>query len=228
MLPTLGAGTGQPSAAQPLECSKAASSQQLVLQKQMNPPRPRSPGRASVVCACRTAAPRVWPMDGGNSHTRGPGAEDKGRARPCPASLFAGRALCVPCLPSSPFSPGEWFVSPVPPHLLRFRKCTAPLAAAVPGGPCGVRCPWTGPRPTLGAALLLGPGRLNSVCAAARVGRAQIGPPGGGAWPRQAAWFGTLPRCPLLGHLEITDAHSPGPGAARELRVWGLGCILKV
>ena len=121
MLPTLGAGTGQPSAAQPLECSKAASSQQLVLQKQMNPPRPRSPGRASVVCACRTAAPRVWPMDGGNSHTRGPGAEDKGRARPCLSipfrresalcpvppifSLFAGRVVCVPCAsPSSPFS----------------------------------------------------------------------------------------------------------------------------
>lgn len=84
-------------------------------------------------------------------------------------------------LSQHPFSPGERFVSPVPPHLLRFRKRGAPLAAAVPGGPCGVRCPWTGPRPTLGAALLLGPGRLNSVCAAARVGRAQTGPTGGGA-----------------------------------------------
>lgn len=53
-----------------------------------------------MVCACHTAAPRVWPMDGGNSHTRGPGAEDKGRACPCLSIPFRRESgLCPLCLP---------------------------------------------------------------------------------------------------------------------------------
>ena len=58
------------------------------------------------------------------------------------------------------FSLGEHFCVSLCLSHLCFCKRGAPLATAVPGGPCGVCCPWNSLRPTLGAALLLGPGRL--------------------------------------------------------------------
>lgn len=145
----------------------------------------KSEGGAHVLRGCLQA----WALDGGTCTRAGLGPTARAEPVLVSVSLSAGRTfLCLPV----PFLSSS------------FSQRAAPPATAALGGPCGVCRPWAGSRPTLGAALLLGPGSWNSVRVAPRACEAQTRCPGGGAWPWRAAWSGTLPCCLLLGHLEIT------------------------